>query len=215
MKRLVSLATWFASLLAVVGLGCTSPEPPPRGPVARILIGDADTFTVHSRKPVQLPIRAFDEAGREVAAPRVDFAWISGDSIPVSPSGAMTCLERGRAVVGASIGSAVARVVVQCVPVGSVHMAGPLYLLLSDSSRRLQAVVLGLDGRPVRMRRGITEILRRSVVRIEDGRVIPIAPGGAFLSLTVGDETASIRVAVYEEVATLDGLRPVRHSPQR
>ena len=142
MKGLVSLATWFASLLAVVGLGCTSSEPPPRGPVARILIGDADTFTVHSRKPVQLPIRAFDEAGREVAAPRVDFAWISGDSIPVSPSGAMTCLERGRAVVGASIGSAVARVVVQCVPIGSVHMAGPLYLLLSDSSRRLQAVVL-------------------------------------------------------------------------
>ena len=187
MKRLVLSATSFASVLTVLGLGCTSPATPPRAPVVRILIGDADTFTVHSRKPVQLPVRTLNLAGHEVAAPRVNFAWMSGDSIPVSSAGAVTCLNRGNATVRASIDSAFARVVVRCLPVGSVHMAGPLDLLLSDSSHRLQPLVLGLDGKPMGGAvRGIIELSRRSVrrsaIRMEGGRVIPVAPGSRLLS---------------------------------
>lgn len=208
MKSPVVRARSFASALAVLGLGCTSPEIPPKDPVTHILIGHADTFTVHSREPVQLPVRAFDPTGREVAAPRVNVTWMSGDSIPVSSAGAVTCLKRGNATVGASIDSAFARVVVRCLPVGSVRMLGPLDILLSDSSQQLHAEVVGLDGKPMGAVPGMTKILHPSVIRVEAGRVIPVSAGGTLLSFRVGDEGATIAVHVYEEVATLDGLRP-------
>ena len=193
---------------ALLALGCTASATPSRGPATRILLGDGDTVTVYSRLPVQLPARAVDAAGREVLLPPMGFTWLSGDSIPVSSRGAVMCHRPGSAAVGVLSGRLFARAIVRCQPVRSVRMAGPLNLLVGDSSHRFVAEVVGVDGKPVREFRGAVEILRPSVVRVEAGRVIPLAPGGTLLSLLVGDESATIAIHVYEEVATLETLRP-------
>ena len=197
---------WIA-LASLLGLACRSPAPA-AGPIARIEAGDADTITVYDRLPVQLPVRALDATGHEVANTPFGFTWLSGDSIPVSSSGAAMCHRRGSAAIGVTLGMLFRRIEVRCVPVRSVRMAGPLNLLAADSTHRLVAEVLGLDGRPVEQYRGAIEILRPSVVRVAAGRVLPLAPGGTLLTLTVGGESATIAVHVFEPVATLNGLRP-------
>lgn len=206
MNGLGSPIASLAAVVAMLGLGCASPAG--SAPVARLLIGDADTFTVYSRLPVHLPARAVDGAGREIVVPPAHFTWLSGDSIPVSSEGALMCHRRGHAVVGAVADAAFARVVVRCLPVRSARMAGPVDLLLRGSPQPLQVEVIGLDGKPMGAVWVKAEILRPAVVRLDAGHLIPGAPGGTSLSLTVGDTTATISVHVYEEVPTLEALRP-------
>jgi hypothetical protein len=210
MKNNALIPSCIMPVLAAFSVACAAPDIPSRVAVAHLRIGDADTITVHNRKPVQLPVRTFDGSGDEVSAPSVAFAWMSGDSIPVSTSGTVQCTGRGIAVVGASTGSVNGQVVVRCLPVRSVHMAGPLDLLLSDSSHQLQAVAIGPDGQRVRAVQGTTEIRSRypPVIAIDAGTVIPLAAGAGSVTFRVGDETASITVHVYEGVPTLERLSP-------
>lgn len=195
--------------LALLTPGCSPSGPLPHARLARFVVGTSDTFTIHSRRPVQLPIRALDAAGREVVSPPVTTTRLAGDSIPVSPSGSVTCHSPGTALVGVSGGGMLSQVLVRCRPVRSVRMAGPLDILLGDSSHRLRPEVLGLDDHSLDPGFvGSIEIMDRSIVKVEGDRVIPRAAGFTLLTFTVGDESATVSVHVYRAVVTLEGLGP-------
>lgn len=201
-------AAWLALVLgASLSVGC-HPTAGAAGGVSRIVVGDTDTVIVYNRQPIQLPARTIDRAGREVPDSPLHFVWLAGDSIPLSEAGVVVCLKRGTSVLGATVGGVFARIVVQCQPVGSVRMASPVDLVLGDSSQRLQAHIVGLDGHPVNAISAKLVITDQSVVRVEGGRVIPLAAGSSGLDFTVGDESAFASVHVYEEIAELDRLRP-------
>ena len=195
-------------MVVALGFGCSSTAASD-GRVDSILVGDADTAVVYNRQPVQLPVRVVGRAGRSVGSLPVHFVWLSGDSIPYSETGIVVCLKPGTTILGATLANAFANVVVRCRPVRSVQMAGPLNLVLGDSLQPpLQVQVLGLDGEPMGGVAGKLTVANRSVVRVEGNRVIPLSPGASFLDCSVGDESATIMVHVYEQVATLDHLRP-------
>jgi len=177
--------------------------------VDRILVGDADTLVVYNRDPIQLPVRWVGRAGRAVDTLRPHFIRLSGDSIPLSKTGIIVCLKPGLTLLGATLGTTFAQVAVRCRPVRSVQMAGPLNLVVGDSLQPpLQVRVLGLDGKPMAAVAGKVIVSDPRVVKVEDGRVIPLSAGHSWLWFVVGDESAEIIVHSYGPVATLDHLRP-------
>lgn len=202
-------ATWLTSMVVVaLGVGCSSTAASV-GRVDSLVVGEADTAVVHNRQPVQLPVRVVGRPGRAVDSLRAHFVWLSGDSIPYSETGIVVCLQPSTTVLGATLANAFTRVVVRCRPVRSVQMAGPLNLVLGDSLQPpLQARVLGLDGAPLEGVVGKLTVENHSIARVAGNRVIPLSPGASFLNFSVGDESATIMVHVFERVATLDHLRP-------
>jgi hypothetical protein len=195
-------------LIMILGAGCSSTAAP-GGRVDRILVGDGDTVIVYNREPIQLPVRTVGQPGRAVDTLRPHFVWLSGDSIPLSETGIIVCLKPGLTILGVTLGTTFARVVVRCRPVRSVQMAGPLNLVVGDSLQPpLQVRVLGLDGQPMGGVAGKVTVSDSRIVKVEDSHVIPLSAGHSWLWFTAGDESAEIIVHSYEPVATLDHLRP-------
>ena len=195
-------------LIVILGASCSSTAAS-GGRVDRILVGDSDTVVVYNREPIQLPVRTVGKPGRAVDTLRPHFILLSGDSIPLSETGIIVCLRPGLSTLGVTLGTTFARVVVRCRPVRSVQMAGPLNLVVGDSLQPpLQVRVLGLDGQPMGGIAGKVTVSNPRVVKVEDGRVIPLSAGHSWLWFAVGDESAEIIVHSYEPVAALNHLRP-------
>jgi hypothetical protein len=202
-------------LTVILDAGCSSTAVP-GGRVDRILVGDADTVVVYNREPIQLPVRVVGKPGHAVDTLRPHFILLSGDSIPLSETGIIVCLKPGLTTLGVTLGSTFARAVVRCRPVRSVQMAGPLNLVVGDSLQTpLQVRVLGLDGQPMGGVAGKVTVSDPRVVKVEDGRVIPLSAGHSWLWFAVGDESAEIIVHSYGPVAALDHLRPDDHGAVR
>lgn len=185
---------------------CSSSRVP--GPPARLSVGADDTLVLNNRRPVQIPMRALDAAGREVPVTGVRYEWSSGDSLQVTADGRVTCTRNADASIRAALGSIATNVVLRCRPVQKLHIAGPIQFVLGDSSQVIPLEATGLDGRPVLLIAGTVSTMRADVVAMEGGlRVRALTAGVSLTSVQVGDEQARVGVHVYEPVSTLNGLR--------
>jgi hypothetical protein len=193
-------------LATVALLGAPACQRPP----ARVAIGTSDTLVLHGRRPVHIPVRVLDATGRVMDSTGATFRWVSGDSIPVSSRGEVSCPGRGDATVRAAHGALTALVVVRCRPVRSLQMDGPLNLVLGDSAQEVRFRAIGDDGRPVEPLAGEAEIVDRSVATLEKAgglRIRARKAGATLLEVRAGERYARAGVHVYERAGTLDGLR--------
>lgn len=194
-----------AGIVAISACGWGSGRP------ARLVIGQGDTLIVNHRTTYAITSRTLNADGKELAGTaKPTYRMVSGDSIGLTPSGNVTCTRAGDATVEATAGTLTTTAVIRCRPVGTLRMAGPIEFLVGDTARRLDATVLGLDGKPVKLVAGSVTILDRAVAGAQGMRIAPRAPGGTVVTLTVGDETESVPVHVYEPVNALVHLQPAQ-----
>lgn len=184
-----------------------------KGPPARLVAGTADTMVVNSTRRVSVPVRVLDAKGRvlDSTGAGARFRWLSGLALPVSDSGAVTCTQRGDALVRVTRGDLTTNLLVRCRPVASLRLAGPVSLVLGDSAQDLPILALGADGMPVDLLAGEANIVDSSVATLERRgtlRILPRATGATLVEVLVGGRSARAGVHVYERVSTLDGLRP-------
>jgi hypothetical protein len=111
-------------------------------------------------------------------------------------------------MVVATSGRLTTNALVRCRPVKSVRMSGPVQFLVGDTAQRLLAEVTGLDGKPVELIAGSVAIVDRSVAGAEGMRIVPRAPGGTLVTLSVGDESATASIHVYEPMDALTHIKP-------
>jgi hypothetical protein len=178
------------------------------GPPARLVAGTLDTVLVNYLRPVSLPMRVLDAAGRLLPDTGVRYAWVAGAPVSVSAHGVVTCERPGDATVRASLGPLATNFLLRCRPVRGVRASYWTDFVLGDSARDLDVVAVGVDGRLVTLL-GAWLRVEDSTVAVLDGlRVHPRSPGETRVFLRVGDRTADFVVRVFEPVPTLEGLRP-------
>lgn len=205
--RRVARASMSSALCALtLESACNRPREP--GAPARLLAGAADTVVVNNRRPVSIPIRAFDASGRSVPASGISYVRTAGDSLDVTSDGIVTCARRGDATLRASLGAISSEILLRCRPVKKLHIAGPIQFVLGDSSQVIPLEALGVDDSAVDLIAGTVSTMRANVVGVESGlRVSARTAGVSLTEVVVGDEHARVGVHVYEPVNTLDGLR--------
>jgi hypothetical protein len=180
-----------------------------RGPAARIAFDDAsDTLIVNNLRAVRLPARVLDAKGRVVAKQTLHYERMSGDAIPVSANGVITCAQRGDVAVRASLGAIATGIVVRCRPVRAIESSSWINLIVGDSATELPFTAIGVDGRPVMQVRGAVKVLDSTVATLEKLNIRPRARGETVAAVRIGDQETRIRVLVHEQVNAFTGLRP-------
>jgi len=196
-----TLRVWPALAVAMAAAAACRSEP------ARITAGASDTILINNRNPIRIPLRVLDAKGQPLADDGVRFERIGGDDLPVTAEGAVSCLRAGDLSVRASLGALAADLRIQCRPVQTVGVEGPVNLVLGDSARELPIVALGPDGLPVR-HVNVTVVVRdTSVARMEGSRLRTLNSGATMVDVVAGDADGSASVKVYDPVTTLEGLR--------
>lgn len=197
-------------LAATPVLLCACGAHAPSGPPIRLSAGASDTVVVNSRHPTPLPVHVLDAAGRTVAGAPVRYAWLSGDSLPVTPTGDVTCTRSGDAAVGAASGRLTTRLLVRCRVVEYVRLPGPLQFVLGDSALSrpfpLPVAAYGADGRPVTLLTGSARVRDSSVATLRGLTLYPRARGITIAGTHFGDRDAAMGVHVYQRVGTLAAL---------
>jgi hypothetical protein len=178
------------------------------GPPARLVAGTRDTVLVNYLRPVSLPMRVHDAAGRPLPDTGVRYAWVTGAPVFVSSRGVVTCARPGDATVHASLGPLATNLLVRCRPVREVRVDGPSDFVLGDPARDLAVQAIGPDGRPVTMLGARLRVEDSTVATLDGLRVRPLSAGETMVELLVGDRRASAMVRVFEPVRSLEGLRP-------
>lgn len=189
----------------MVASACSAPVD---GPPARLVVGTSDTLIVSNLRPFQIPARVLDSSGHALQMTGVRYEWTAGDSIPISATGIVTCTRNADATLRASVGVLVATALLQCRPVRTVHIAGPMQFTLGDSAQAIPVEALGIDSSRVEMFAASAEIMDSSIAGLDGMLIRPRKPGATLASVRVGDRSAAVGVHVYERVNTLDGLRP-------
>ena len=185
------------------------------GPPARLVVaahGQAGGVVVNNeRRPVQLPLRVLDAAGRPLPTTGVRYEWVSGVPVTLSPQGALTCTDAGDAIVRASLGAIVTPMRVLCRPVSSVLTEG-ISLVVGGPSHELTFLARDSAGRRVTDLTGTVRSRDTSIVALEvkDGsyRVRARAAGSTRIDIVIGDAENTAGVTAYAPVATLEGLGP-------
>jgi hypothetical protein len=194
-----------AAVAFLVANACQKPRD--EGPPARLVAGTSDTVLVNNLRPVPIPVRVLDAAGRVLPDTAVRFQWTGGAEVPLSVDGMVTCSRAGDATVRASIGNVATSALVRCRPVQILGVQGPVNIVLGDSARDLPVVALGPDGAPVDLL-DLTVIVRDSSVAAMDGhRLRARASGSTMVEVRAGDQSGGASAKVYQPVTTLDGLR--------
>lgn len=194
-------------ILTVVCVGLTACK----GSPARIVVGNADTVIVNNRRPVQLPVRVLDAAGRALEPTSVKYEWTAGVPISVSPTGTTTCTQPGDATVRASLGALVTDVLVRCRPVRDVRGLLMMNLVVGDPPQDVPFEAVGTDGQPVTLISAQLTIDDSTVATLEGQRIRARVPGSTHVTIRVGDRRASASVHVYERVSTPEHIRPGQH----
>ena len=202
-------AAWLAGGIATVAAGVLLLLLAAPGPPVRLVAGngDAEGVTVNSVRPVPLPMRVLDKAGRELDAAGVRYGWAAGDPLSVSPTGVLSCTRQGDATVRASLGLLSTRFLVRCRPVETIRAAIWNDFVLGEPERELPVDFEGPDGLSVTRIAGLLKIRDSSIATVSGLRIRPVAPGQTSLELSVGDKAAWAAVTVFEPVTTLEGLR--------
>jgi hypothetical protein len=166
-RRLARAPISCALFALALESACSLPREP--GAPARLLAGAADTVIVNNRRPVSIPIRAFDASDRSVPVVGMHYVRTAGDSIHVTADGIVTCAQRGDATVRASLGAIASEIVLRCRPVKKLHIAGPIQFVLGDSSQVIPLEALDVDDRAVDLIAGSVSTMRADVVGVESG----------------------------------------------
>lgn len=181
------------------------------GAPTRIVAGTGDTVVVSDERPVRIPVRVLDAAGRELPDPEVRFRRISGAPVPVSPDGDVTCAQPGDAVVRATLGAATTEIVLHCRPVRELRAPMMLNLFVGDTAQPLPFQAIGADGRHVPLLAGRLSVGDSTIATLEGTRIRARAPGVTWASVRVGRHDAGMSVHVYERRTTPEGLEPGDH----
>jgi hypothetical protein len=186
------------------------------GPPARLVAdgqgGGSDGIVLNTRHPVQLAMRALDAEGRPLRSAHVQYRWMSGAPLRVTPDGVVTCTGRGDAMVRASAGAVATTLLLRCRPVKKVSAEWELNLLAGGSERELAFTALDPAGRAVDLLTGELHVKDSTIATLEGTRIRPVSPGHTMVTVRIGDGEAWIGVTVYEPVRTLSGLRPDQRS---
>jgi hypothetical protein len=179
------------------------------GPPAQLLPDHGEgRLVINNLRPMQFPVKVVDAAGRRLPSDSVRFAADEGTVMTISPTGAITCLERGDATVRASLGTISTTIGVRCLPVKQIASGSWVTLIAGERARHLPFKAIGTDGQVVTELRGSAVISDSAVATIVGTDVIPRAVGTTNVHVAIGDESATIHIFVYERVSGFDRLRP-------
>ena len=179
------------------------------GPPARLLPDHGEgRLVINNLRALQFPVRVVDAAGRRLPSDSVRFAADAGSTMTISPNGAITCHERGDATVRASLGTISTAIGVRCLPVEYIASGSWVTMIVGERPRDLPFKAVGTDGEVVTELRGSAVISDSSVATMVGARVVPRAVGATSVKVVIGDESANIRIVVYEKVSGFDQLRP-------
>ena len=207
--KLVHSVCKNAGLSALIALGtlCACSDAPSTGPPARLIGGTTDTVIINHRREIRIPVRVLDVDGHALADSGVRYRWVSGEELPVSVVGMVTCAHSADLRVEASLGKLSTSMLVRCRPVEKIHISGPIQFLLPDAAQEMHLQVLDPDGNEITLLTGTSDIGDTTVATIDGFRIIPRSPGTTVAGVRFGNRSAGVGVHVYERVITLDVLR--------
>jgi hypothetical protein len=152
-----------------------------------------------------------------VTGAAIRYERISGDSLPVSADGVLSCPRRGDTVIRAALEGVSASFFVQCRPVEDVRVAGPVQFVLGDSAlsqpRVVPVAAYDAAGRAVVQLAGSLEVLDSSVATVSPTVISPRTRGITILSAHVGSRAGRTGVHIYQRVASLAALDTALHVP--
>ena len=205
-RLLVFMAgTALATLTVVVAVRAIDGAP------ARLVAGHEgtpDRVVVSTVRRVKIPMRVLDARGHVLPDSAVRFAWEAGGAAHVWPEGVAQCVKPGITIARAQLGDLVTRVRLDCQPVAKIRLKHWYNMVLGDSAQELHVGGIGLDGQPVTRLAAALSIDDTAVATLVGKRVLPVAPGRAYVTVSVGETWALAAVTVFEPVRTLAGLRP-------
>ncbi len=184
---------------------------------ARLVIPSGSSehgLVVNNLRPFQIPVTVLDSAGRVLPDTGVQYRWVSGMPMPVTPGGLVTCSQPGDAVMHVSLGPLLTELLLRCRPVHDIRSGRMINLVVGDA---IDVPFLAVDAedREVTMLSGQITIQDSSVATVEAGEqgrlVRGRAPGSTGLNVKVGDKALFMSVHVYEPVSTIDGIKPGQH----
>ena len=205
--------TKMLALLCVCACGIS----PKAGRAVRLGTDSSDTLIVNNRSPAELPVHAFDAAGRTIAAAPIHLAWVSGDSMPIDSAGRITCTRQGDLTVRASLSSLVANVFIRCRPTQYVRIPGPIQFILGDSEMMrplvLPVAAYAANGRPVTLFDATLHIKDQDIATLEGLTLYPRARGITLAWARIGNVEGGIGVHVYQRVSSLSALDTLLRVP--
>jgi len=192
---LVGLIAVAAGVISFVLL-----RPRPTRLVVTPRTGD-DTVVINQTHLTRLSASLLDQYGRHLRSDTaVQYRWIAGDSMRLSPSGEVRCSENRDAVVRATFEHLSREFVLRCRPVIWIEAPSWLDLVVGDSTRDLSFVAHGPNGRAVTELRGAVIIPDKSVVAAEGTTIRPKRSGATVAIVQVGNAEARIPIVIYQPV---------------
>jgi hypothetical protein len=178
------------------------------GTPARIVAGDADTVVVNNRRPIAIPVRLLAADGRELRASGLRWRWVSGDRLPLTPDGQVTCARSGDAEVRVSRGRLATRVVLRCRPVEGFLFPQKVEMVVGGPPAWLPVVPVGVDSRPEPLFEARVGVHDSSVAVLRDSRLVARGRGRTSVVVQVGDCRLSLVVDAVERVDSAAALLP-------
>ncbi len=192
----------LASVLALLALSAR------KGPPERLV---ASTVVVNGHRPVRLPMRVLDAAGRVLPDTGVRYALAVSPTMSVSPAGEVTCARPGDAIVRASLGPLATHVHVRCRPVVDLLGPGMLDLIVGAPAQDIPFEALGSDGRAVTLLVGRIKVGDSAIATLEGPRIRAHAEGVTSVQVLVGDQDAFSSVHAYTPTDSPEAVRPDQH----
>jgi hypothetical protein len=184
-----SLRLWFL-LSTLVLSACRS------APATLTLVAPQERPLHAPGESLVLQVVALDAGGRPVENPSL--RWVSSaPEVATVQDGVVVARKSGRATIAAAAGRARASVEVQVSIPGQLDIrVDNADFLLAGSSVPLSAVVKDEQGKPLRDVPPAWSTSDASVARVEEGRLVGVAPGRPTLTASVGPLSRSIPVQV-------------------
>jgi hypothetical protein len=176
--------------VALAGAGCERPD--------HIEIDPRMPRLTHKGETVRLHGKLMDRNGHIFSTERA--SWSSRDPFvaAVDKDGLVAALSSGQTVIAARWNELSAEVRVEIDLVEALRVSPErVELSVSGEPVKLEALALGLDGRPLRDRAVHLASQNPSVARVDpEGRVWGLAPGEAVVRAKLDDKEAEVHVVV-------------------
>lgn len=181
-------------LIALIGLGIACTD---RTPVAIKVNGP--TMIV---KKIRIPVGAVvvNESGEVLNDLRMSYSVAPAEILQVEKDGSMLCRMTGDATIEISGGGLVTQHHVKCRIPTRIVMPERDHLLLGEAPVTMVPRVMGEGGRPLTDVPVTMTSSDPSILKTENGTVIPVAIGKAVLKASVGGVVAVAPIEVIEKV---------------